>query len=73
MFLITHYINKLYYVFTVSNSLRKTLNNQIKEELDKCILLCSNCHREVHAGSLNINEIQMGGNDPPQRPSIGQD
>lgn len=28
----------------------------IKEELRKCILLCSNCHKEVHAGYASIPE-----------------
>ena len=26
----------------------------IKKELDKCILVCSNCHREIHAGLRNL-------------------
>lgn len=28
---------------------RSTTFEKVKAELDKCILLCSNCHREEHA------------------------
>ena len=27
--------------------LQKTLQ-KVKQELDKCILVCANCHREIH-------------------------
>ena len=27
--------------------------SKIKQELDKCILLCANCHREIHSGENN--------------------
>ena len=28
-----------------------------KEEVDKCILVCANCHREIHNGLIDINKI----------------
>jgi hypothetical protein len=27
------------------------------EETKKCILICTNCHREIHAGLWNIKDI----------------
>lgn len=27
-----------------------------KKEVDKCILVCSNCHREIHDGLIDIGE-----------------
>ena len=32
---------------------------KVKEEVDKCILLCANCHREYHAGMLQLPQVTV--------------
>ena len=38
----------------------KTMTNkpdkELMEELAKCVMVCANCHREIHARMLNIKE-----------------
>lgn len=39
------------------NFIQKNIKiSALKEELEKCILLCCNCHREVHAGVRDLPE-----------------
>ena len=41
---------------TIVSSADITVEKAI-EESKKCILLCSNCHKEVHAGMWQLDEI----------------
>ena len=37
------------------SKVKHTTFNKVKKELDKCILLCSNCHKEIHANFIFYN------------------
>lgn len=49
-----HHLDPTKKDYSISSDLRNLgrLNDKAKTELDKCILLCSNCHRKVHAGII---------------------
>jgi predicted HNH restriction endonuclease len=32
---------------------------KVKAEIEKCALLCANCHREFHAGKLQLSQATV--------------
>lgn len=52
-----HHIDPSKKKFAISDSLRKTFTQQeIDEEINKCILVCSNCHVEIHSNLIKLDE-----------------
>jgi len=47
-----HHVNPEEKDFTISGGTKSF--DTLKPEIDKCILVCSNCHREIHAGLIKI-------------------
>lgn len=40
----------------ISEFARVATIEQLEEEIGKCVVLCSNCHRKVHAGVLKLSQ-----------------
>ena len=49
-----HHLDPLEKDFGISSGGHTRKWSAVKKELDKCILLCSNCHTEVHASAIHI-------------------
>jgi 5-methylcytosine-specific restriction endonuclease McrA len=47
-----HHINPFEKNFAISE--KATFSKEVIEELEKCVLLCSNCHFSVHAGIVDL-------------------
>lgn len=50
-----HHLDPAKKDFTISNDHFRL--SEAVQEVKKCILLCSNCHKELHAGLWDINEL----------------
>lgn len=54
--LVFHHLNPNEKSFNISNAYCRSWENVVKE-LDKCILLCHNCHDEFHAGLISLENL----------------
>lgn len=54
-----HHINSEEKEFGIASNGYTRSWEQIQEELNKCILVCANCHREIHAGIVNIDNYEQ--------------
>ncbi len=56
-----HHINESLKKFGLSQDGLTRSWEKTKKELDKCILVCANCHREIHAGILQPSAEMLNG------------
>ena len=56
-----HHIDETQKKFTIGSSFNRSWL-KIKNELDKCVVLCRNCHGEYHAGLISKEQIREARN-----------
>ena len=56
-----HHLDKSIKTYSISNKIRSRSWEEIKRELDKCVLLCANCHREVENNLVILSAINSIG------------
>lgn len=54
-----HHLDATSKEFGVSSGGLTRAWSRVVAEADKCILICSNCHREVHAGIVQVQPTQV--------------
>lgn len=42
-----HHVNPMDKLFQIAHGIRNHTNERVAEELNKCVLLCANCHKEI--------------------------
>jgi len=55
-----HHLDPKQKDFTISHLRSYSFNKIVTDELDKCVLLCNRCHREVEGGVRILTEEQKG-------------
>jgi len=50
-----HHVNRDNKEFNISQDGNSMSWDKVKNELDKCICVCANCHREIHSGIIYID------------------
>jgi 5-methylcytosine-specific restriction endonuclease McrA len=49
-----HHIDPKQKEFSIGQSGHSRAWSRVQQELDKCILVCANCHREIEAGIISV-------------------
>jgi 5-methylcytosine-specific restriction endonuclease McrA len=52
-----HHVDPAHKDFTISAA--RSFSDELKLELDKCVLLCANCHAEQHRRLRTIQRLDM--------------
>lgn len=53
-----HHINPKEKSFAISHIKGKARERTL-EEMKKCVCVCANCHRKLHAGKLSLSQIDL--------------